>query len=155
MDYIYRVSFIGHRQVEHFRDVEEQLTKIVKDLIRSKEFVEFYIGRNGDFDILAASVIKRVQENYGKSNNSLILVIPYQIADLEYMEKYYDEIWYPYELQGVHYKSAITKRNEWFVEHSDLRVAYVTKDHGGAYDCMKKAQQKGVFVARIGGITSV
>ena len=35
LDYIYRVSFIGHRQVEHFRDVEEQLTKIVKDLIRS------------------------------------------------------------------------------------------------------------------------
>ena len=154
MDQIYHVSFIGNRQVEHFIEVEEQLTKIVKDLIRSKEFVEFYIGRNGDFDILAASVIKRAQENYGKSNNSLILVIPYPIADLEYMEKYYDEIWYPDELHGVHYKSAITKRNEWFVEHSDLLIAYVTKDHGGAYDCMKKAQQKNVTVAQIGCVES-
>ena len=154
LDYIYRVSFIGHRQVEHFREVEEQLTKIVKGLVCSKEFVEFYIGRNGDFDILAASVIKKVQENYGKANNTLILIIPYKIADFEYMEKYYDEIWYPDELHGVHYKSAITKRNEWFSDHSDLLVAYVTKDHGGAYDCMKKAQQKGVFVAQIGGIES-
>ena len=155
LDNIYRVSFIGHRQVEHYREVEEQLTEIVKDLIRSNEFVEFYIGRNGEFDILAASVIKRVQENYGKSNNFLILVIPYSIADLEYMEKYYDEIWYPDELHGVHYKSAITKRNEWFVDHSDLLVAYVARAACGAYDCMKKAQQKGVSVARIGGITSV
>lgn len=154
LDYIYRVSFIGHRQVEHFREVEEQLTKIVKELVRSKTFVEFYIGRNGEFDILAASVIKRLQENYGKSNNSLILVIPYPIADLEYMEKYYDEIWYPDELHGVHYKSAITKRNEWFVERSDLLIAYVTKDHGGAYDCMKKAQQNGVSVAQIGCVES-
>lgn len=154
LDYIYRVSFIGHRQVEHFRETEEQLTKIVKDLIRSKEFVEFYIGRNGEFDILAASVIKRVQENYGKANNTLILIIPYKIADLEYMEKYYDEIWYPDELHGVHYKSAITKRNEWFVDHSDLLIAYVTKDYGGAYDCMKKAQQNGVSVAQIGCVES-
>lgn len=154
LDYIYRVSFIGHRQVEHFREVEEQLTKIVKELVRSKTFVEFYIGRNGEFDILAASVIKRVQGSCGKANNSLILVIPYPIADLEYMEKYYDEIWYPDELHGVHYKSAITKRNEWFVEHSDLLVAYVTKDHGGAYECMKKAQQKGVPVAQIGSVGS-
>lgn len=149
MDQIYRVSFIGHRQLGHFREVEEQLTKIVKDLIRSKEFVEFYIGRNGEFDILAASVIKRIQENCGKANNSLILVIPYKIADLEYMEQYYDEIWYPDELFAAHYKSAIAKRNEWFVEHSDLLIAYVTKDHGGAYDCRKKAQQKGISVAQI------
>ncbi|MBE6529623.1 MAG: hypothetical protein E7680_03350 [Ruminococcaceae bacterium] len=154
LDYIYRVSFIGHRQVEHFREVEEQLTEIVKDLIRSKEFVEFYIGRNGDFDILAASVIKRAQEKYGKANNSLILVIPYPITDMEYMEKYYDEIWYPDELHGVHYKSAITKRNEWFVDHSDLLVAYVTRASGGAYDCMKKAQQKGISVAQIGCVES-
>lgn len=154
LDYIYRVSFIGHRQVEHFREIEEQLTKIVKELVRSKTFVEFYIGRNGEFDILAASVIKRVQENYGKANNTLILIIPYKIADFEYMEKYYDEIWYQDELHGVHYKSAITKRNEWFVDHSDLLIAYVTKDYGGAYECMKKAQQKGVPVAQIGGFLS-
>ena len=142
----YRVSLIGHRYIERFGEIEEHLQQVVADLIKTKEYVEFFIGRNGDFDILAASVIKRAQEKYGKDNNSLILVIPYKIADLEYMENYYDEIWYPDELYGVHYKSAITKRNEWFVDHSDMLIAYVTKDQGGAYECMKKAQQKGIQV---------
>lgn len=142
----YRVSLIGHRYIERFGEIEEHLQQVVADLIKTKEYVEFFIGRNGDFDILAASVIKRAQEKHGKDNNSLILVIPYPIADLEYMEKYYDEIWYPDELQGVHYKSAITKRNEWFVDHSDMLIAYATKDQGGAYECMKKAQQKGIKV---------
>ena len=142
----YRVSLIGHRYIERFGEIEEHLQQVVADLIKTKEYVEFFIGRNGDFDILAASVIKKAQEKYGKDNNSLILVIPYKIADLEYMENYYDEIWYPDELYGVHYKSAISKRNEWFVDHSDMLIAYVTKDQGGAYECMKKAQQQGIKV---------
>lgn len=139
LNQIYRVSFIGHRAIEHVRIVEKKIEAIVKELIKTKEFVEFYIGRNGEFDILVASIIKRVQRDYGKENSSLILVIPYSVADMEDLEKYYDEVWYPDELYGVHFKSAITKRNEWFVDHSDLLVAYVTKEFGGAFECMKKA----------------
>lgn len=149
LNQIYRVSFIGHRVVEHYQNVEKQLEKIVRDLIKTKEFVEFYIGRNGDFDIFAASVIKRLQHNLGKDNNALILVLPYPVANMEDLENYYDEVWIPDELSGVHFKSAITKRNEWFVDNSDLLVAYVTRYHGGAYDCMKKAQQKGINITRL------
>ena len=149
LNQIYRVSFIGHRNIERFQIVENKVEAVVKDLIKSKEFVEFYIGRNGEFDILVASIIKRVQRDFGKENSSLILVIPYSIADMEDFEKYYDEVWYPDELFGVHFKSAITKRNEWFVDHSDLLVAYVTRDCGGAFECMKKAQQKGIQIVHL------
>ena len=146
---IYRVSFIGHREVENFYFVEEQVENIVKELIDKKEYVEFYVGRNGEFDIMVASVIKRAQRDYGKANNSLILVIPYPIADMEDMEKYYDEVWYPQELYHAHYKAAITKRNEWFVNNSEMLVAYVERDYGGAYECLKKAQQKGITITLI------
>lgn len=146
---IYRVSFIGHREVNNFSFIEEQVENIVKELINTKEYVEFYVGRNGEFDIMVASVIKRTQRDYGKSNNSLILVIPYSIANQEDMENYYDEVWYPSELHNVHYKSAITKRNEWFVNNSEMLVAYVERDYGGAYECLKKAQQKGLSIKRI------
>ena len=145
----YRVSFIGHREVENFRFIEEQVEDIVKELIQTKEFVEFYVGRNGEFDIMVASVIKIAQRDYGSSNNSLILVLPYPIADMDDMEKYYDEVWYPQELYNVHYKAAITKRNEWFVNNSDLLVAYVERDYGGAYECLKKAQQKDIQITLI------
>ena len=88
---IYRVTMIGHRIVEDF-DIEEKLYDLFKNMLRTKKYVEFYLGRNGDFDILAASVIKRLQKNYRNDNSALILVFPYPVKDYEYYEKYYDEM---------------------------------------------------------------
>lgn len=146
---IYRVSFIGHREVEDFFFVEEQVYNVVADLISTKEYVEFYVGRNGEFDILVASIIKRVKKEIGEYNSSLILVIPYPVAEKEAYENYYDEVEYPIELHKVHYKSAITKRNEWLVENSDMVVAYVIRDYGGAAHCLKKAIEIGIEVKRV------
>ena len=146
---IYRVSFIGHREIDRFRFVEEQLDKIIGDLISKKEYVEFYVGRNGEFDTMVASAIKRCQKWYGTANSSLILVLPYTVADMDLLEQFYDEIWLPEELYKVHHKAAITKRNEWFVEHSDLLVCFVEKETGGAARCLKKAQQQGIQIKNI------
>ena len=57
---------------------------------------------------------------------------------MESYENYYDEIVYPRELYKVHYKSAITKRNEWLVENSDMLIAYVVHDYGGRRAVCKK-----------------
>lgn len=146
---IYRVSFIGHREIDDFFFVEDQVDSIVRDLIRSKEYVEFYVGRNGEFDTLVASVIKRVKKEMGGHNSSLILVIPYPVAEMEAYENYYDEVEYPRELYKVHFKSAITKRNEWLVENSDMLVAYVIRDYGGAARCLKKAIEQGIEIRKI------
>ena len=149
MGEIYRVSFIGHRQIDRFRFVEEQLDRIISDLISRKEYVEFFVGRNGDFDTIVASAVKRGQKAYGAANSSLILVIPYPVANMDCLEKFYDEIWYPDELYGVHYKAAITKRNEWFVRNSDLLVAYVENESGGAAYCLKQAEKEGIRTKNI------
>ena len=146
---IYRVSFIGHRRIDRFRFVEEQLDKIICDLMSQKEYVEFYVGRNGDFDTMVASAVKRGQKAYGTANSSLILVIPYSVANMDCLEKFYDEIWYPEELYNVHHKAAITKRNEWFVEHSDLLVAYVETESGGAATCLKAAKKQKILIVNI------
>ena len=147
---IFRVSFIGHRRVDDFYFVENQLDNIISDLIRTKEYVEFYVGKNGDFDTMVASAIKRCQKRFGKENNSLILVLPYTVADMESLEDFYDEIWIPDELHGVHFKNAITKRNEWFVNNSELLIAYVLHDKGGAANCLKlayKVEMKTINIA--------
>ena len=65
------------------------------------------------------------------------------------LEQFYDEIWLPEELYKVHYKSAITKRNEWLVKNSDLLVAYVVNDSGGAAYSLKQAQKEGVQIKNI------
>ena len=147
---IYRVSFIGHREIYKIRHIEDRIEQIVRKLVYEKEYVEFYIGRNGDFDILAASVVKQVQKSFGHHNSSLILVFPYHVKDEEYYEKYYDELCFPLD-NKTHFKAAITKRNEWMVENSDLLIAYVERETGGAYKMMKYAERKSVEIVNIAG----
>lgn len=146
---IYRVSFLGHREVHDFKAVEEKLTKIISQLIQTKEFVEFQIGRNGEFDIVAASCIKRVQKSIGNQNSAMTLVLPYPVADMEYYEKFYDQIFIPEEAERAHYKSAILKRNEWLVKNSELIIAYVHRDTGGAAKALKFAEMTRVKIIRI------
>ena len=75
---IYNVCLFGHRQINDLRRIDDRLEAIVRELIKTKEYVVFYIGRNGEFDEYAASVIKRVQREYGKENSELTLVLPYR-----------------------------------------------------------------------------
>jgi hypothetical protein len=61
----------------------------------------------------------------------------------------YDDVIIPDVLAGVHPKSAITKRNRWMVENSDFIIAYVLRDHGGAYSAVKYANKIGCPVKNL------
>lgn len=148
---IYRVAFIGHRKIEVIRELEERIEQIACRLIQEKEFVEFCVGRNGDFDILAASAIKRAQGKQGNHNSSLILFQPYPMKDDGYYRAYYDEVCYPVE-NAVHPKAAITKRNQWMIDHAHLVVAFVENGSmGGASSTLKYAQKRGVSLCNLAG----
>ncbi len=140
---VYKVTFFGHRDFCIDRKVEERLYSIIGGLIRTKPNVEFYIGRNGDFDIFAASVIKRAQKAFGHENSSLTLVLPYAAKDIEYYETYYDNVMIPECVEKVHPKSAITRRNRWMADECDLLICYVEHDSGGAYTALKYASESG------------
>ncbi len=140
---IYRVSFIGHHELYGLMQIEKQLEEIIIKLLCHHEYVEFYVGRNGDFDISVASAIKRAQKSQGHPNSSLILVLPYPMKNQEDYEKFYDEVIIPIESK-THPKAAITKRNQWLMDHSELLIAYVEDGRkGGAYTAMKYAESRG------------
>ncbi len=146
---IYRIAFIGHRYIEGHYDLEERLENIIREKLHSKEYVELYVGRNGDFDISVASATKRAQEALGHHNSSLVLLQPYPMKDDPYFEKFYDEIWYPVD-EKTHPKAAITKRNQWMIDNTDLLVAYVEPDRkGGAMTTLKYAKKQGVEVINL------
>ncbi len=148
---IYRVSFIGHRDIDDYREVENRLNEIIPDVLKNKDFVEFMIGRNGEFDIFAASYIKRLVKSlgYGREKCVLILVLPYLVANIPYYEKYYDDVIIPEKIAKVHYKAAITGRNKWLVDNSDMLIAYVKRDEGGAAECLRYATKKQKRIKRI------
>ena len=147
----YSVTFFGHRDFDAHIKSEERLHQIVRELLASKEFVVFYIGRNGEFDRFCASIIKRVQNEMGRENSELILVLPYADKDIEYYEKYYDCVMIPETIENTHPKGAIAKRNKWMVEQSDLLICYIDKEEGGAFAALnyaKKIEKKAINLAK-------
>lgn len=138
---IFTVSLFGHREIDDLQRINTQLAPIIKELIQTKLYVSFLIGRNGEFDQYAASVIKHAQKEVGKENNDINLVLPYTVADIEYYEKYYDNIIIPENVYGAHPKSAITLKNRWMVEQSNLLIVYVERNKGGAFMAMKYAEK--------------
>lgn len=140
---IFHIAFIGHRMILGAPNLEDELEQIIREYIKSKEYLELYVGRNGDFDISVASAAKRAQKALGNHNSSLILVQPYPMKnDPDYTE-FYDEIYYPVDGR-THPKAAIAQRNRWMVDHADLLVAYVEKQRaGGAATTLKYADKNG------------
>ena len=46
---VYRVAFIGHRKIDEREYLVASVDGLIKGLLQSKDYVEFYIGGNGDF----------------------------------------------------------------------------------------------------------
>jgi len=150
---IYTVCFFGHREVERAAEIESKLDQLLHDIITQKQYVEFLIGRDGEFDLLAASSIRRAVKQYGYGNTSIILVLPYMKAkyrdNKQYYLSYYDEVEICSESSDAHYKSAIQVRNRSMVDRSDLVVCCIQHKNGGAYSTMQYAKKQGKQVRNL------
>ena len=151
----YIVSLFGHRELHAHKKVEDKLTEILCELIRTKEYIEVYVGRNGEFDRFAASVVKCVIKDFSYGNIGMTLVLPYPDKDMEYYDTYYDSITIPECVARIHPKGAITQRNKWMVEESDLVVCYVERESGGAYSAVKYAEKLNKRVVNIGNAENI
>ena len=78
---IYTVSFFGHRVVNAPRQIEQKLDTLIYSLLSEQEYVEFLIGRNGEFDRLASCAIRRAKRVFRGDNSAHVLVLPYPIAE--------------------------------------------------------------------------
>ena len=149
----YTVSFFGHRQIENFRLAEERLEKLIRDLLATKEYVEFLVGREGDFDQIVSSAVKWLQREYRDDNSSLIWVLPYPTAalslNLDNFRRYYDEINVYSPPENVHPKAAYQARNRDMVDRSDMVVYWVEHKTGVAYQTMQYSIKKNKPIVNI------
>lgn len=143
----YTVSFFGHRIIEGFNRAETQAETLIRNLLLQKEYVEFLVGRNGDFDQIVSSAVKRLQRRIRDDNSALVWVLPYPTAELrnnvENFSAYYDDIEICGTAENSHPKRAYQIRNRQMVDRSDLVVFYVEHHSGGAYQTLRYAQGKG------------
>lgn len=76
---------------------------------------------------------------------TILFVTPYIDPKylLQYSEYECDDVVYP-ALEEVPKKFAISKRNEWIVDNSDLLIFFIDHRWGGAYNAYKYALKRGV-----------
>ena len=140
---VFTVAFFGHRYIDNPFKVEELLEEQIIKFINEKEYVDFIVGRNGEFDQCVSSTVLRVRKNYRDDNNSLILMLPYPTAEYinnqNYFEDYYSDIEISYAASKAHPKSAIQIRNREMVDRADLIICYVEEKRGGAWQTIQYA----------------
>ena len=140
------ISLFGHRIIEGYNAVESKLYELLRIITqRESGEVEFLVGRNGDFDLMAASVIRKLKKETGNENVFLTLVLPYETAELrnntESFESYYDSIEICEASANCNFKYAIVARNRDMIDRSDMVVVYVKNESGGAYQVLKYAEK--------------
>lgn len=150
---IFTISLFGHRTISNAFDVEAKLEKMIRTLIVAKEYVEILVGRTGEFDILAASVVRRVQSNLDRANSALVLVLPYMTSEYRKnaasFESYYDEVEICEKSAKAHFKAAMQIRNQCMIDRSDLVICRIEYNSGGAFQAVEYAKKQSVPVINI------
>lgn len=141
---VYTVAFFGSRSISDYPETDKRLRKAIKELLCEHEYVEFLVGRHGEFDIMAASAVRTVKREYRDDNSSLILILPYVTAEYRNNKKeflnYYDDVELCEEAECAHRKVAITVRNRKMAERADCIVCRAEHENGGAYSAVLYAK---------------
>lgn len=144
---IFTVTFFGHRYIDNPYKIEKLLEEQIRHLINKYEYVDFIVGRNGDFDQYAASSVLRVRKNYRDDNSALILLLPYLTAEYlhneEYFHSYYTDVEISYNASKAHPKAAIQIRNKEMIDRADLVICYIEHNKGGAWQTVQYATRQG------------
>ncbi|MBR7083662.1 MAG: DUF1273 family protein [Oscillospiraceae bacterium] len=140
---IYTVSLFGHRNLLNPLSAEERLEREVYKLLKNHKYVNFLIGRTGEFDLMAALTVRRVMKSYRRFNCSLTLVLPYLNSNVENNKdsflNLYDEVEICSASADAYYKSAFQLRNQNMIDRSDLVLCCIEHESGGAYQAVQYA----------------
>ena len=150
---IFTVAFLGHRYIDNPFFIENWLDEYIRNLLAQHEYVEFLVGRNGDFDQYVSSAVLRVQKRYRDDNSALVLVLPYPTAEYlnneESYHDYYSEVEISYTASKAHPKAAIQIRNREMIDRADLIICAIEHKSGGAWQSVQYAIKQGKTVVNI------
>lgn len=156
---IFTVAFFGHRYVDNIIKVENLLETQIRKLVDEKEYVDFLVGCNGDFDQCVSSSVLRVRKNYREDNSSLVLVLPYETAEYinnkESFHNYYTDVEISYASSIAHPKAAIQIRNREMVDRADLVICYIEHEKGGASKTVQYAMKQNKKIINLAKNNSV
>ena len=146
---IVRCTFAGHRDFQE--DDASPIVEVLEHITTNATHLICYVGGMGEFDRLAETAAFAWRKAHPEKTLELYLVLPYmkkEVTDKKKMAKY-DGIIIPEEAETAHYKRAITIRNRWMVDHSDIVIAKIWRNFGGACETVEYAKAKNKIIISI------
>ena len=136
-------AFFGHREV--IDDVKKAVKNRILNLIQNYSEIEFYVGNSGAFGKITQGVVSDIQ----KQGISVSLSVVLAYANEAPAFGYDNETIFPWELDNVLPRFAISKRNDWILNRADIVIVYVRHRFSNSYKIMQKAIKKGLTVINI------
>ncbi len=139
------ITFIGHSSLNIDAVLSKKIKETIQNNINKDTPIAFYCGGYGDFDQHCISICHQLKTQNLKCE--IVFITPYITSCQQKKMKNlletnrYDSIIYP-PIETVLPRFAIIKRNEWMIAESDLIIAYVSHNSGGAYKSLEYARRK-------------
>ena len=137
------VTFFGHKDTP--KEIEPTLRTTLVDLIENHGATEFYVGNNGNFDTMVRRQLENLSQTYPITYNVVLAYLPTKKS--EYDD--YTNTIYPEGIETVHKRFAISYRNKWMVEQSDIVITYVARTYGGEWQFKTMAERQGKTVIEL------
>ena len=128
-------TFFGHKDAP--KEIEPTLRSTLIDLIENKNVNVFYVGNNGNFDTMVRRQLEDLSQTYPITYSVVLAYLPTE-------KNKYDNLTntiYPEGLETVPKRFAISWRNKWMIQQSDIVVTHVTHNFGGAWQFKGMAER--------------
>jgi len=131
--------FIGHREAPV--SLLLSLIEAVEQHILNLGVTEFLVGHYGNFDKLAAEAVIAAKVRHPEI--SLLLVLPYHPAERPVQTPTgFDSTYYPPGMENVPRRFAISRANQYIVDHTDYLIAFVTHPASNAAKLLSHAEHR-------------
>ena len=111
-------TFFGHRDAPF--SIKNEIKNAVFKAI-DKGATAFYVGNNGNFDLLCQQVLSEILEIRDDFNYYIVASHIYEKALFGKQE----QVIFPEELEGVIKRFAICKRNEYMLKRASFVISYI------------------------------
>lgn len=130
--------FFGHKDIPS--GLTERLLPVLAGLI-AEGVDSFLVGNQGGFDSTVLHTLRLLKEKHPYITYNVVLA--YMPGAREEWSAYEPmETFYPEGLESVHPRYAISWRNKWMIQESDVVVTYITHSWGGAAQFAELAERK-------------
>ena len=136
-------TFFGHKNT--FGIEKNDLKTAIVELIERQGVRKFYVGNNGRFDCLVQNALCELSNTYPDIEYYIVLAYISEQA----MSGHQHTTIYPEGLEFCPLKYAISKRNEWMINHSKYVITYMQKTDTNCYKWVEKARRKGLEIINL------